>query len=258
MTQTKLYAWTQRQLDAVAVKLSDPWELWLRDWGLQAAGSLSCRVAQSDDAKMRWLAAARHAQRCAWLAGGAQEALAAALFGMRHSPQAEAGAIVAAQALAELRSVIAAVLELDPAQAPGPVEHPPTGAWSGSVVLELPLAGQPLHALLNAACVAALVPVATPAPSRHGTGAAGLVALESAVAGQVLRLRVELGACELDIGTLQGLQLGDVLPLLHSLDTPARVLGAGDQHVCDAYLGKQGSRKAAELTRTKHWKEETV
>jgi hypothetical protein len=201
-----------------------------------------------EDGASRWLPAGQHTDQRLWLAGATQAALGAALFALRHHSNAEAAHSVAAAAFDDLRHTMAAVLQMAPTQAALQGEGPLTDIWCGCVAVELPLAGHPLRMMLNAACVAQLAP-AVRAPGE--TGAPGLVALEVAMSGQIVTLKVELGACELDIGTLQSLRIGDVLPLAHALDAPARVFAAGNQHVCDAYLGKQGSRRAAELTRSK-------
>ena len=251
MPPRKLYAWTNAQLDLVAGTLTRSWDLWLRDWGPEAAGPLRCRPATAGDAKAGWQPAAHGGERRAWLAAQTLQVVGAALFNSPHMTEAGAARRVAADAFADLRACIAAALKLVPVLSDAEAVDPATGPWCGSVAVELPLAGHSLCLMLNAPCVAGLLPPAVPADAPGRLGAADLVAPQAAMSGQIVALKVELSACELDVGTLQSLRIGDVLPLSHSLDEPARVLGPGDQHVCDAYLGKQGSRKAAELTRSR-------
>lgn len=249
---TRLYAWTNAQLGALVDTLEGPWNLWLQGWGLQAAGQLLCRPAAPDDAVAGWQPAGHGGDQRAWFAAQAQEAIGQALFALPHpSATGTVAPSVGSAAFADLRSAMAAALELVPADAGLQGDQPATGPWCGCVAVELPLAGYPLRMMLNASCVEAAVPAATAADAQRGTGGVGLVSPEAAMSGQILTLKVELDACELDIGTLQSLRIGDVVPLSHPLDAPARVLAAGDQHVCDAYLGKQGSRKAAELARSR-------
>jgi hypothetical protein len=204
-----------------------------------------------DDADVRWQPAGSSGEQRIWLPTQAQQALGVALFDLPEPADAQAARSVVAAAFSDLRSAMAAALKLVPADADLPAEHPATGAWCGCVAVELPLAGHPLRMMLNASCVAAIVPPAATVGTPGGMAMADLVAPAAAMSGQVVTLKVELAACELDIGTLQSLRVGDVLPLSHALDAPARVLAAGDQHLCDAYLGKHGSRKAAELTRSR-------
>lgn len=251
MTTTKLYAWTTEQLGVVADVVAGPWNLWLRDWGLQEMGPLRCRAATPDDAAVRWLPAVNSGERRIWLAAQSQQTLEAALFALPHPSKAEAARSVSAAAFADLRSAIVAALELVPADMGLREDEPATSTWSGSVAVELPLAARPLLMMLNALCVAAIAPAPKTVRTPGDVNTVELIAPQAAMSGQILRLKVELSACELDIGTLQSLRVGDVLPLPHSLESPARVLAAGNQHVCDAYLGRQGSRKAAELTRSR-------
>jgi flagellar motor switch protein FliM len=73
-----------------------------------------------------------------------------------------------------------------------------------------------------------------------------LVVATAALAERPLELHVELEGCELDVGALQDLQVGDVVRLAHGLDRPVCVRHAGAS-LCHAYIGRRGNRKAVEL-----------
>jgi len=73
-----------------------------------------------------------------------------------------------------------------------------------------------------------------------------LVSAIEASGNRPVMLDVELEGCELEVGALQGLQVGDVVRLSHGLQSPASVRHAG-MSFCSAYLGRRGGRKAVEL-----------
>lgn len=73
-----------------------------------------------------------------------------------------------------------------------------------------------------------------------------LATVLAALGNHPLTLDLELEGCELEVGALQGLQIGDVVRLGHGLHRPAAFRHAGAP-VCNAYLGRRGIRKAVEL-----------
>ena len=70
-----------------------------------------------------------------------------------------------------------------------------------------------------------------------------------ALADRKVSLRIELSSCELDLGCLEGLHVGDIVPLAHSLDAPLRVSTAQGTRICEGYLGRQAGVKVIELVR---------
>ncbi len=138
----------------------------------------------------------------------------------------------------------------DAGGAPPEVTH----AWSGALVVELPLAGRSLLVLMTAERVARLLGPATvrPEPRRERSSAA-LIPVERAVAQRTARVHVRMQAFEIDLGALAALSVGDVLRTAHRLDAALSVAVAGQDRIerpmCAGFLGKSGARRAVELMR---------
>jgi hypothetical protein len=160
---------------------------------------------------------------------------------------------IAARAWTELANSLRETLALDPAELAGPAADS-FKVWSGCVVVSTPGSRRmPRNLLLNAECVRALLAsqgrgVAAPASWPRMT----LTPLAHALVDRKLPIRVELSACELDLGSLQGLRVGDIIPLPHSLDAPLLVSTTQEIPVCAGFLGRQGGFKAIELVREAH------
>ena len=247
----QLYGWSTRQLEAVAGLLTPAWDAWCAAWGIAHTGPPACEPFTAQHGMASWTMAAGLDGRNAWLHETSSAQLGRSLFGLQNEPRTAAAREVVQACLDDLRRMVSEALALVASSGAAAVDTlPAAGRWDGSVIFAFPLTGQfPLQLVLNAACVAGLVPIKANGVATLEAPRAKLIALETALAGQALRLTIELNACELDLGTLRELDVGDVLPLKHALETPARVLGDGGRHVCDAYLGRTGSRKAAELAR---------
>ncbi|MET3513398.1 hypothetical protein ABIC63_001165 [Pseudacidovorax sp. 1753] len=71
--------------------------------------------------------------------------------------------------------------------------------------------------------------------------------LDAVLADRQVELRVMLDGVQLNLGQLQGLSVGDVVPLDHSLDVPAHVVDLDGTAVCEAWLGQSAGRMAVEL-----------
>lgn len=71
--------------------------------------------------------------------------------------------------------------------------------------------------------------------------------LDAVLADRQVELRIMLNDVQLNLGQLQGLSVGDVVPLKHALDVPARVFDFHGSAVCDAWLGQSAGRMAVEL-----------
>lgn len=161
---------------------------------------------------------------------------------------------------------------LDAAGPAAPQESGPPGYWSGALLFSIELKSssapsaacefklwvQPQRAAVLAAHFS--TPIASP-------GAAvgerePLQKIEAVLAERRLRLAVQLAAVELDLGTLQSLQIDDVIPLPHPLGRALELrLSAVDAAtaaespcapLCWAHLGRRGEFKAIEVVRHAH------
>src|SRR5207253_1329251 len=102
---------------------------------------------------------------------------------------------------------------------------PHAGPWSGDVLVTLPWGAQ---MLLEAGLVDALLKRRSDRnPATNRLAATPLVPVCDALADTELTLRVELAPCELGLGALQALQVGDVVRLQHGVGQPATVIDAG-------------------------------
>jgi flagellar motor switch protein FliM len=143
------------------------------------------------------------------------------------------------------------MLDVDPGQTnPDRAVFQP---WSGGVLLSLPNAGALLPSLLlNPQCVRVLLgsQASHPmVPERARRAPPITVTVEQALAGHTLPIQAELAGCELDLGTLQSLRLGDIVPLPHALDEPLLVSTPVYGTFCAGFLGRQAGSKAIELLR---------
>lgn len=125
--------------------------------------------------------------------------------------------------------------------------------WSGALLLVLPWCGRELGVLLDAQRVAAFLKRTDgrAAPGRAvAKNARPLVPIYDVVKSKPVTLRVELAEMEIDLGTLAGLRVGDVLRTTHRLDMPLRLVtpAPGGGPSCAGYLGRQGNHCAVELT----------
>ena len=182
----------------------------------------------------------------------------AVMFGAEHhSPAPLRGRegiaqLVASRAWAALADTLRDCLSLeeDPGQAEP--EHAAFKPWSGWVWVSM------LHAsslfpslLLNASSVRVVLrsqPGEPTAPKRAQQVPIA-VGVEQALADHKLTIRAQLAECELDLGTLQGLRAGDIVPLPHALDEPLLVSTPAYGTFCAGFLGRLAGSKAIELLR---------
>lgn len=259
----RLAWWPRQRLDDVGRAVQETWTAWMRDW-ISASASLcdggACTQAHEyvGLGELHWDPIGTRGGAAAWIEArfGNVERIQDAIFGAEPGPapvgpREGIALAVAARAWAALIDALREVLSLDrePAQ-PGPaagVFKP----WSGGVLVSPP-SGVPLAQclLLNAECVRGLLRLPeTPAGEVFQQPRAGMSALEEALAEQKLLIRAELAGCELDLGELENLDIGDVVPLAHALDEPLTVATSADGPFCAAFLGRQAGRKAIELIR---------
>lgn len=253
---------TAAQLESLVHRVSEVRAAWARDWVLDAgAATGACMAVQAHEWPGRtdavWSPLGGRGDAAAWfdVRTSARELMFQAMFGAESTGNdratgrgeiAEALAMRGWNALIETLCAAVALDVLNRPSTPDPILFKP---WSGSAVLSLPIATDIcISILVNAACVG----TNDTGPARSQSVqkiAAGLVPLQQALANRVLPVRVELSACELDLGSLEGLRIGDVVPLPHRLDAPLRVATGSDVQLCTGFLGSHSGFKAIELAR---------
>ena len=251
--------WRADQLEAVASHVNRVWQAWAQDWltDIPAAAVLRCEQAHGSASSSSSLDSlgARH-DAAAWIESSDEPALClrAVMFPTaRRGAEATAArsaiaAAVADEAWAALRDTLCNALKLD--SAVRALTLPPLTAWSGSVrVVFTNATAHSLSLLLNASCVAALIDSTGVPMARHEGPASGkLTPVLPALSNHRLSIQVEFEPCELDLGSLAGLHIGDIVPLPHMLDSPLHV-SSGAKSLCSAFLGKHGGFRAVELVR---------
>jgi hypothetical protein len=230
-------------------------EPWATAWGLGVRAVEASNAAAAIPAGVQPSSLAGGAVLLWHEDGSVQDALCAALFGRarmsanRGESVAEGVAVLAWHELQQAVEVAVA------GASPSAGIRGEASPWSGTVRIDLEiegLAGQVrIGAWVDAACAAAWC-----AEPRHATKVAAARALltpvAAAVSSRAVRLAVQLEPVELDLGSLQTLSVGDVLPLPHRLDEPLHVtveFGAASRSTswCRAYLAQRDGRFVAEL-----------
>lgn len=121
--------------------------------------------------------------------------------------------------------------------------------WSGAISILIPWCGVELALVLNSQCQAKVSEVpymdggVKAAPRDFGA----LKNLKDVIDPSPVLFNVTLTECELDLGTLRHLQLGDVIQLSHRLEDPLHVVTQSGENLCLGYLGKDHNLKAIEL-----------
>lgn len=240
--------WTHAQLDALALALAGPWAAWLREWHGVSDGAAGVECVLSHEAQgvaAGWAGLAAAGDAIAWWDARAPggEPVRTALFG--------AGTTVASTSLAaamENKAWEALAVELAMAlglqrqpgdDGPPAADHAP---WSGGVVASLSAPAATLRLFLNGACASKVLGAARTADAP----AAKLPPVVEGISQLPARASVELAGCEIDLGDLQAVKVGDILRLPQALDEPMQVK-IGSRPVCAAYLGRRGNSRAVEL-----------
>lgn len=253
--------WTDAELDAVRVPVEDACSAWVRDW-IGSTPIVEATVARAHERpqtnRSAWVPLGNRGERAAWMQActGAVEDVLHTLFPTEpghsalQSMQGIAYAVAAKahSALAEiLQSRIGLGASADEAQPDAALFKP----WSGSVLISVTIPGRSAIAvLLNCATVRSfLAPGAGRKEPSQPKPRAALAPLAQALADRTLLLRIGLSSCELDIGTLESLRVGDIVPLPHSLDAPLQVSTVQGVQVCAGFLGSRHGVKAIELAR---------
>lgn len=254
--------WSAAQLREIAHPIDDAWHGWLKAWSAARVetGAVSCQLAW-DERELVNHAQQQFGSRAgaqAWFAvsGGLDETVAALLFddaaaapGRAGTARAPLASALAAEAAEELLCAVCGALRLDrsvqDAQPDAAIFQP----WSGAVAVSIAWGkATRLRLLLDGNTAARLVAEPAPGPSGRQAGREALVAVRDACAGHRVSLQVSFSPCELELGALRSLQVGDIVPLPHTLDAPLHVTLAGER-VCRAFLGKRRDAVAIELIR---------
>lgn len=253
--------WSSTQLSEIANPIERAWRDWLAMWSPARAGvgAVTCELAWDDRTlaaqSMKQFGSRKEARAWCSTSGEFEEVVAMSLF----APSADPGrsrrnggpmaSSIAAEAAEELLHALRDVLQLDPdiqETPPGPSMFRP---WSGAVAVSIALGKAALlRFLMDGKTAAGLVaPAASDACSRQAPRGE-LITVEEACALRTVSLQVKLAPCELEIGALRSLQVGDIVPLPHALDAPLQVIFEGAA-VCHAFLGKRHDAVAIELIR---------
>jgi len=247
--------WSDTDLHSLLQRFEAAWKRWCEAWD-ETPGAVTVHNAGTLPAASPPIAGWHALQAGTWLGCTAAEPVAllrGLMFGM--AEDGSRGGPVASAVAREAWNALC--VDLAPVRGDAGDRNEPPAAdfriWSGAVQLHFHIRGSTeLRLHLSSNAVAALVSsraVETP-PTR-----AALVPLHEAIADQPMRLRVELAPLEIDLGSLQALQVGDVLTLPHRLDEGLQVhavgrgLAASDSAVCLAHLGVRHGRRAVELVR---------
>jgi len=261
--------WSDAQLRQLSSPLHTAWTDWARGWlpGAPPQGAgVECAMAceRAGGADVRWQPLGARGAAAAWIdaGSGTPAVLARVLFGKDQPVGLEAmgppaiAEAVAAQSRTDLHGQLRAALQLDEdadQRQPEPSLFKP---WSGAVVAQLlEISGMGVSLLLNAACAEALVRHAGgrgTAQSRVHPSTAKPESIEIALAPRRVALHIELNGCELELGSLQDLRVGDIVTLPHSLESPLEVNLDRGPAICAGFLGRQGGLKAIELVRSLH------
>jgi hypothetical protein len=235
----------------------------VRDW-IGGAPKLETSVVRAHERpsanQQAWVSLGARGERAAWVQARPDdvEAVLHTLFPTESGHNASVSVhgiayAVAAKAHCALIETLRARLGLD---APGCEAEPDAALfkpWSGSVLISVALPGRcAIAVLLNSATARSILARdgrPKKEPFEPQTACAPLDPVSQALAGRRLLLRVGLSSCELDIGTLESLRVGDIVPLPHSLDTPLAVSTVQGVHICAGFLGCQDGVKAIELVR---------
>ena len=243
-----LRAWRASQLALLEGALQGCLHEWAQAWSIEGnAGEVRCEPACDSDAPGAWSALGARAGGTAWIAEppGLKARIALGLFATADA-QTPVVRRVCAACVQDLSERLVATLQLVAADAACSVA--PTGrewsAWSGAVQVGLLFDAQLL--LTGEAVAAVLGQAGAPAPSERDPSAP-LVAVPDAMADVRVPMMAHLGACAVGLGTLRGLQLGDVVHLGHRLDQPVQVRDGVGRALFDAFLSRDGRHKAVEL-----------
>jgi flagellar motor switch/type III secretory pathway protein FliN len=243
-----LLAWRTAQLAPLAAAFDAALQGWAADWGLLPDAATRCDNAHPR-AVSGWQLLGRRSEGAAWLLRGSQgEAqLTRQLVGTDTATTPVAMEAIAACRF-DLRARLAAAWQLEPAGS-GVPDQPPAvlAVWGGSVEATLAF---DTHVLLDVACLASL-PGAShareAAPAWKESAADPLVPVGEAMTDLPLTLQAQLEPCAIAVGSLQDLQVGDVVRLQHPLHLPVAIHDERGSVLCAGHLARRRGFKAVEL-----------
>jgi hypothetical protein len=271
--------WSRADLAGLGDRVGAALRRWSLDWGVPVGDVRACNACELPAREFglaQWRPMPDLSAGPAWIASTAEDLPALVerqLFGASDpAATTAAGSLaseVAAAAAQALRVSLADALQTTTVQhhssaAVDSRTSPPmrdSRPWSGAVCIFARIGtgqseGVWLH--LSPDCATALCADSKTLRCREPR-AAYLTPLDEAIVGVPLRLRFELDAVQLDLGSLQALQLGDVISLPHRLDQPmhahigqhpANARARDSKPMCHAYLGMRQGRRAVELVRS--------
>jgi hypothetical protein len=250
--------WSRAALDVAAARLREILERWGGDWGLELRSLRAANATATTDPVPPSTATPIVPGVLLWpCPGEATAALHQLLF---DAAPAEGGveptlaSDVAGQAWRDLLGMLSPAWPTRSSSATD--DDAAQGPWSGALHVHFVLAGSTgrcefgLHigpAPAASWCAAAAVDELGAAADRPPR-----VPLWTALSARRTRLAVTLSSVRLDLGSIQSLQVGDVIALPHALDEPLHVgVAAGGRGaprpLCKGHLGRRGDRKVVEL-----------
>ncbi|HRI55471.1 MAG TPA: FliM/FliN family flagellar motor C-terminal domain-containing protein [Anaerolineae bacterium] len=254
--------WNQAVLQALSRELRARLLSWCGEWGLALGRVRVCNAAGAyPPAHALNLPGA-----ALWGTGHGEDMMHLLLFEEAPGVRADGRSMaqeIAGKAWASWVATLGQVLV--PSEAAASQEFGPPGYWSGALLLEIELRSpspsdaadefklwvQPQRAVSLAA------PYAVSDVEKGTTGA--LQRIETVLAERRVHLAVQLAEVEIDLGSLQSLQIDDVIPLPHPLGqalelrlSPAEATEPSSAPLCWAHLGRRGEHKAIELVRQAH------
>ena len=231
-------------LHAIENVVDECWARWQADWHCAGKGRVQAVNAADSGAKLLTWHAIPSREGAIWSEQAPlRSTIAHALFGERSLSAGGIAARVVERAESDLLQALKGLA--------GPAGGPQETArlfdrWSGAVVLRLPLNEGVIRILVAPEPAEALAGAEVPA------GALGqlppLDPLAAVIESRAVRASVELAECDVAIGELRDLAVGDVLRLQHLLSAPVAVRVAG-RAICNARLGRRGIAKAVALSR---------
>jgi hypothetical protein len=256
--------WDEPVLEALSRCVQAAWTQWTNDWigGAGFVGSCTCTLAHAnpDAAQAHWEPLGARKQAAAWIEvrPNSIEHIQEAIFGPEHhcatAPGRQGGIAqeVAARAWASLANDLRNCLSVDRGDPQRSPERACFQPWSGFVRIGAPAGGPLAHSLLlNAECVRAIAEAQIKASSvaRLPQSSSTVTPLRDALADHKLAVQVELAECELELGMLSTLRIGDIVPLAHALDAPLLISTSRQDRLCAGFLGRHSGAKAIELQR---------
>lgn len=244
-----LVSWSEGQRATVEATLQTTHENWLLDWGLSnPEGELTSSNQLSD--------------------GEARDALGVQLFGparvLADLPLAEEACPGIAQSVTcdawdDWFARLCREMGRDVASNPMPfyvieakTSHPLPFNWDGRMDITFPWWSGQWSVRLDADSVMQLLGASgVPAKSPIPLPQTALIPLATALSSQPMEVKAHLSPVLLTLGQIQGLRIGDVIPLAQSLDDPTQLRlqidAAQTFPLCAAWLGQRQGRMAAEL-----------